>query len=390
MKRFENIFRTIFLALFLIIASQAVYAQEDSLSEADNIEIGLITCSPHEEIYSLYGHTALRCHNLRTGEDFVYNYGIFNFSAPHFMLRFVFGLTDYELGRAPTRPFCNYYREWGSQVTEHVLNLTRAEKMRILDALLTNYRPENRTYRYNFFYNNCSTRPRDIIEGHLDGKIVYHPRTDYEPTYREMLHSHNAHHSWTTFGIDLLLGINADRKTTMRQQEFLPENLRYDFDHADIDRGGQQVPLIKERRQLVKPGIQLVEQDFPLSPMSCALLLLGISLIIFGFEYVKKTTLRLFDIMLMLLTGLAGIVLTVMIFSEHPATSLNLQFLILNPLALLFLWKVWKGRKTIWFKFHIILTVLFLLGSIWQDYAEGMEILALCLLLRDLRHYNDK
>lgn len=390
MKRFENIFRTFFLALSLFIASLAVNAQENSPNEADSIEIGLITCSPHEEIYSLYGHTALRCHNLSTGEDIVFNYGIFNFKAPHFILRFVFGLTDYELGLAPTQFFCKYYKDWGSQVTEHVLNLTREEKVKIIDALLTNYRPENRIYRYNFFYDNCSTRPRDIIERNLDGQIIYYPRTDYEPTYREMLHNHNARHPWTTFGIDLLLGVNADRKTTMRQQEFLPENLRYDFDHATIERGGLQVSLIKERRQLVEPGIQLVGQDFPLSPMSCALILLVISLIIFGYEYAKKTTLRLYDIILMLLTGLAGIILTVMIFSEHPATSLNLQILILNPLALLFIWKVWRKRKTVWFKLHLILTVLFLIGSFWQDYAEGMEILALCLLLRNWRHYNDK
>jgi hypothetical protein len=79
-----------------------------------------------------------------------------------------------------------------------------------------------------------------------------------------------------------------------------------------------------------------------------------------------------------------------MIFSEHPTTSLNLQILILNPLSLFFIWPVWKGRKTIWFTLSMVLTMAFFLGSYWQDYAEGMEFVALCLLLRYWKHHNDK
>ena len=92
----------------------------------------------------------------------------------------------------------------------------------------------------------------------------------------------------------------------------------------------------------------------------------------------------------MLLTGLGGLALFVMIFSEHPATSINLQIMVFNPLSLFFIWKVWKGRKTVWFHISLILTIAFFIGGFWQDYAEGMEIVALCLLTRYLRHYNDK
>ena len=356
----------------------------------DSVEIGVLTCAPHEEIYSLYGHTAIRVHDLRNDADWVFNYGVFNFKTPHFALRFVFGLTDYELGIAPTSPFLQYYAEWGSEVTEQVLNLTSEEKQKITEALSINYRPENRIYRYNFFYDNCSTRPRDIIENNLDGKITYNPRTDYSPTYRELVRNHTSRHPWATFGNDLLLGVKADRKTTMREQEFLPENLRYDLDHATITRNGRQEPLVKERRQLVPPGVQIIEDDFPLSPTHCAILLLVISIVIFAYEYIKKKTVRLFDVLLMLLTGLAGLVLFVMIFSEHPTTSINLQILILNPLSLVFIWPVIKGRRTIWFTLNMLFTMGFFVSSFWQDYAEGMEIVALCLLLRYWRHYNDK
>ena len=136
-----------------------------------------------------------------------------------------------------------------------------------MDALSVNYQPENRIYRYNFLYDNCSTRPRDIIEHNINGKITYNPRKDYSPSFREMIREHTARHPWATFGNDLLLGAKADHKTDIREQEFLPENLRYDFDHATVERDGQIVPLVKERRELVRPGVQVIEEDFPLSPI---------------------------------------------------------------------------------------------------------------------------
>lgn len=356
----------------------------------DSVEIGLITCSPHEEIYSLYGHTAIRIHDLRNNADWIFNYGVFNFKAPHFASRFVFGLTDYELGVAPTQPFLNYYAEWGSQVTEQVLNLTIEEKQRIIEALSNNYKPENRIYRYNFLYDNCSTRPRDIIENNIEGNIIYTPRKDFSPTYRELIRKHTVRHPWATFANDILLGVKADHKTTMREQEFLPENLRHDFDYATIERNGQQVPLVKERRELQPPGVQIIEEDFPLSPTQCGILLIVLSLVIFAYEHIKKRIIRLFDVFLMLLTGLAGLVLFIMIFSEHPTTSVNLQIMILNPLSLFFIRPILKGRRTAWFTLSMLLTMAFFIGSFWQDYAEGMEFVALCLLLRYWRHYNDK
>ena len=390
MKQFEIIFRTFFVAFSILLTSNNAIAQDFDLSEMDSVEIGLITCSPHEEIYSLYGHTALRYHDLKRGIDGVYNWGVFDYTKPHFALRFIFGLTDYELGVAPTLPFCQYYAEWGSQVTEHILNLTRVEKWNIRNALIENSKRENRVYRYNFFYDNCSTRPRDIIERNMEGGLVYQPREGYEPTYREMLHQHNSRHQWTAFGIDLLLGIKADAKTNREEQEFLPNNLRQDFDHAYVMRDGRREPLVKECRVLVPAGIQMSQSDFLVSPFIFFAIIFIFTAILSLIEYFKKTQFIWFDTLLMLLTGLPGIVLVLMIFSEHPTTSINLQILLLNPLALLFIWPVWKGRKTKWFTINAICLIAFLIGSLWQDYAEGTIFLASCLLLRCLVHYNDK
>ena len=118
--------------------------------------------------------------------------------------------------------------------------------------------------------------------------------------------------------------------------------------------------------------------------MECAILLLLISLIFIGWEWKRKKTFKYWDALLMLLQGLVGCVLFVMLFSQHPTTSTNLQILLLNPIPLFFIPAVLRRRAVRWWKVLLIMTVLFLLGGIFQHYAEGMMIVALCLLLRVL------
>ena len=380
------------LVLAFSLSFCQIHAQQES-NPMDSVELSLLTCSPHEEIYSLYGHTAIRYHDLRTGEDMVFNWGIFNFKAPHFVLRFIFGLTDYELGLMPFDRFCEYYRKWGSSVTEQVLNLTANEKRNLIQAMSENYLPQNRTYRYNFFFDNCATRPRDMIINNVKGKVEYALIEYDQPTFREMIHRCTEHHEWATCGNDLLLGVRADKKTSREEQEFLPGNLQFDFDHAQIRAiDGSIRPLIKERRIAVKPGVQMREKDFPLSPRECACVLLAVTVILALWEWKRKKVFAWFDALLMLFMGLAGCVLTVMIFSQHPATSINLQLLLFNPVHLFFLPSVLRRSKsTRYWRFLIVTTCLFLAGGVFQEYAEGMYILALCLLIRFVSNIiNDK
>lgn len=384
MKHLKIIFNALKgVLLTLILVSSAPVAAQEDISPMDSVEFSLLTCQPHDEVYSLYGHTAIRYHELRPGGlDWAFNYGVFDFKKPHFVARFVFGLTDYELGAYPYKYFVKEYRRFGSMVTEQVLNLTDEEKMALHDALAINLRPENKIYRYNYFYNNCTTKARDIIESCINGKVEYTGREDYTPSYRDMVHSMTRNNPWSRFGNDLLLGIKADWKTDLRQQEFLPGNLLYDFDHAQIYSNGSYRPLIKERRIAVPAGVQIIESGFPLTPLACAAILLAVGIVIFFFEWRKKRVFVLWDVLLMITTGTIGIVLTLMLFSQHPTVSLNLQIILCNPLPWLFLWPVIRGRETRYWKITAILAVLFLIGSFFQCYAEGIHVLALCLLMQ--------
>ena len=381
--------------ILLAGVSTPVFAQEstiDSISAdpMDSVEISLLTCQPHDEVYSLYGHTAIRFHDMRKGTaiDAAFNYGVFDFKKPFFALRFVFGLTDYELGAYPYNLFLGEYRHFGSMVTEQVLNLTSEEKARLREALGENLKPENSVYRYNYFYNNCTTKARDIIEQCISGKVEYAEREGYTPTYREMVHEMTRNNPWAQFGNDVLLGIKADMKTNLRQQEFLPYNLMYDFDHAQIYENGQYRPLVKERRTAVPGGVQIRKNGFPLSPLVCAIIVLAIGLAIFFIEWKKRCTFIVWEVLLMVTTGIFGIILTLMLFSQHPTVSLNLQFILLNPLPWFFLWPVIRAKKTSYWHITAVLCILFLIGSLFQSYAEGIWSLALCLLLQCVLHTN--
>lgn len=405
-KHLEKVIKLRFIALITLIISEisVSYAQNglspvsesndtvfSEIDPMDSVEVSLITCSPHEEIYSLYGHSALRWHDLHktgptAGQDLVFNWGLFNFNKPYFVLRFVFGLTDYELGTINYEYFVPYYRKWGSSVTEQVINLTNDEKRNLQKALAENLKPENKVYRYNYFYDNCSTRPRDIIERSLNGKVEWADREDYKPTFREMVRECNRNHDWSRFGNDILLGLKADFKTDRIEQEFLPMNLMQDMAMAQVYVNGEYRPLVKEQRDVVPPGVQMIEPDWILSPTEMAIIIVLVALSIMFAEWKQKKCFIWWDVMLMVVEGLIGLLLTVMIFSQHPTTSINLNILLFNPLPLFFIPSVIKGRNT-WFKVLAAMIVLYALGSIWQSYPEGIWSLALCLLSRIVIRY---
>ena len=388
MKHLKIIFRTFFLLSAALFIAPAVHAEETMTPDyLDSVEVSLLTCQPHDEVYSLYGHTALRWHDLHAGgSDIAFNWGVFNFKAPHFTTRFVFGLTDYELGAYPYRMFVKEYQHFGSMVTEQVLNLTADEKLTLRNKLMVNLREENVVYRYNFFYNNCTTKARDMVEQSISGKLEYADIEDYEPTYRDMVHEMTRNNPWSRWGNDLLLGIKADQKTDRRQQEFLPNNLLRDFDRAQIYENGVYRPLVKDHHIAVPAGVQIIQQGFPLTPMQCFIILLVIGVIIFLIEWMKRCAFIIWEVLLMVVSGVIGIVLTLMVFSHHPTVSLNLQILFFNPIHLLFLWPVIRGKQTRYWLIIAVLCVLFLIGSLFQSYAEGIWSLALCLLLQSILH----
>ncbi len=357
-------------------------ASKDNNIKGDSIEMSLLTCSPRQEVYSLYGHTAIRYRNITTGEDWAFNYGVFNFNKPFFVLRFTFGLTDYELGVIPFRRFVSGYKRAGCRVTEQELNLTIEEKYRLLHALNENYAPQNRTYRYNYLYDNCTTRARDIIERSITGTVEYRINDSLKLSYRDMLHEKTEHYPWATTGNDLCLGVKADMNTDWRERQFLPEVLMKDFETATIADSEGIRPLVKQQRALFDTTKPIAESSFPLTPVECATILLVLIIAVSIVEWRRGRTFVIVDAMLMTLVGVAGTLILALFFSQHPTTSTNLQILLLNPLPLFFIHKVIKRRKSAYWKLSLILISTYYMGGLVQHYADGMDIIAFCLLCR--------
>ena len=371
----------LYIVLTFILSVVNATAGAQSMRNPDSIQISLLTCSPGKEVWAQYGHTAIRYYDKESGEDLAINYGIFSLDQTYFIPRFVLGMTDYRMGVQPMDMFLDQYSYEGREVVEQVLNLSAEDKEVIYEALQENMKPENVVYRYNYFFDNCTTRARDMLVNHLHGKVVY-PPAEEDATFRSMIHKWNYKYEWSQFGEDLLLGVNADRKTTKAEQQFLPENLRSDFAKATYN--GK--PLVKETNELLVAETEVAAPAFPLSPLSIALFFAAISLVIMLFSYRKQRVYWVWDAVLMLISGILGIVFFIMIFSQHPCVSINFIIFFFNPLPLFFLYSTIKKKKVTWWKIWGVLIVLGLLGSIFQEMPLPILIVASFLLLHCILH----
>ena len=391
MKRYTH-FTTrlvlLFSCFFLLSELQQTFATTISSTNGEQIvdsstQISFVTCGSGQEIYSLYGHTAIHIKDSSNGLDVAVNYGVFSFRKPYFVLHFIFGLTDYKMGIVPYSIFCQEYKNEERWICEQRLNLNMDEKIAIINAIAENYRPENREYRYNYFYDNCTTRARDMIEDHLnDKKIIYSDKDTQCETYRQLIHKCCIAHPWARFGNDMLLGLQADFNISSRERQFLPIVMMHDLDGARI----HGKALVCDKKMVVEPNYQPQNNTFPLTPRVCALLFLAVIVILSIIECATKKLFRWLDAILMTMCGLAGIILTLMLFSQHPTVRINLQLLLLNPLPLFFVYPMLRGRMSWQYRMWILLICLFFLGAALQTYAEGMLIVASSLLIRNVRH----
>ncbi len=386
-----KVFSTVVMVIVFLSVSAKMHARSNGVNDKsgllDSVKISLLTCSPGEEVYSLYGHTAIRYTDLSSGIDIAVNYGMFSFKKPFFVLRFIFGLTDYDMGIFPFDVFVEEYKESGRSVIQQELNLTQEEKSKIRNAIEENYRQENRTYRYNYFYDNCTTRARDIICSNLNGEIRFPQSKDGYPSFREMVHSMNGDHPWARLGNDLLLGVKADLKTDVKEHQFLPYNLMNDFNKSVIkDNTGAERALVEKSTVIIDSVKTSNEKEFPVRPITCAWIIFSVVVVSVIIEILTRKHFWGFDTTLMALDGLFGIVIFLMFFSQHPTTSTNLQIFLFNPLPLFYVYRVAKNAKkhksdSFW-KYAAASLILFFIGGFFQNYAEGTVVLALSLLVR--------
>ncbi len=371
--------------MLLGLACQPTQAQPTQENE-DSLQIGLLTCSPGTAVYELYGHTALRVRNAKDGTDWVFNYGIFDFSTPNFTWRFMLGETDYTLGVSTFRQFARHYAHDGRSVTEQVLNLTPDETYAIAHALDSIVCLHNWTYRYNFLYDNCTTRAVQHVIKALDGKIQW-PKQSAQVTFRDIIHEFSADASpWNCFGQDLILGTETDQPLTTDQQLFSPVYASRLFGEAQIvGDDGSKRPLVRST-ELVVDVAPLPDSRFPLTPMAVCIILIVVVAAVTVWEYKRRHVFTVTDDLLLFVQGLAGLLVAFLYFcSSHPGVGSNWLIVWLNPLPIIYLgWKIKQNIQNRPDHFHVVSGVLlglFAAAAIFSGQKIPVEIYLLALIL---------
>ncbi len=385
-------------AVSAIAADSALVAEATPQPDSAFV-ISLLTCSPGQEVYELYGHTAIRVRSAARGIDQVFNYGVFSFEQPHFIWRFVLGQCDYMV---VPQDFCDFIAEYaqrGSSVTEQVLNLNSSEASALASDLYSNILPENREYRYNIFRNNCTTKARDIIEANIRGNVVY-PVRPQRNSFRTILYEFTEGHPWAREGNDLLLGVTVDTAIVERDEMFSPIYMMHYADSAFIDAGRKALrPFVSERHELLAENAERQAlaagqlPQVPFTPAALAWSILAAGVLLALFELLHGRIIWPIDAVLLTLQSLAGVLLTFMsVASEHPGVASNWQIWVLNPLPLFFFYAIIKADiRRQGHVYHTIaaawlLTFVALYFVVPQHFSQSILPVALLLLSRAIVH----
>jgi len=379
------------LLVLTVLLASSVSVNSQVLSK--NAELSLITCSPGSELYSIFGHSAIRVYDSTTNTDLIFNYGVFDFSTPNFYWKFVRGKLRYQLAIQDMDRFLQEYRMEGRSVKEEKFLLTEREKNRMISFLRRNYLPENRYYLYDFFYNNCSTKIWDVLKSQVDSKLEFDTSVYAPRSFRDLMSPYLETVPWARLGIDILLGVPADKIATFPQQMYLPDYLSRNMSHTLRSNGvsGQEKVLGAEN-VIVKRNPELSNFNTPaVGPIVAGWLLLIVVIVLTLFGGVKGR--KWFDGIFITILGLLGVVLIFMwTATNHQQMDWNLNILWANPVGLAFTWFLLRNkmRSASWV-YGILMVISILTLIFWQlipqDLNQALVPLVLAIALRGSDHF---
>jgi hypothetical protein len=375
MNRLKNIF-----LLLLFLGFGFAQGQPDS----SKLRISLLTCTPGSELYSVFGHNALRIIDSASGTDVVYNYGTFNFSDPDFYTKFVRGKLLYFLSQSSFDDFMAEYRYFKRGVIEQVLNLNSSEKTQLQQFMFDNIREENRYYSYDFLFDNCSTRLRDLIfkNSNIQG-VAIGPFVAPKTTFRDHLHAYldKANMKWTALGIDLIVGLQADAEMDVYESMFLPEFLAKGV--LKTKKGNDNL-LVEE--QIILPDGQAQQGRTPFWKLPF-FAIFCFSFVWVGLGFFKGKWNRyqsVLDRIVFMLTGMLGLVMVFMWFgTDHANCSKNINLVWAIPvnMAIPFLMGNSKPLVYTYLKIYSLLLLLLMIVTMlnpgWLNLALYPLLLAL-------------
>ena len=351
-------------------------------------QISVFTILPGDELYTKFGHSAIRVKDPERHIDWVFNYGTFDFNTPHFYLKFVRGRLNYMLSVQTYQSFYNEYKYERRSSFEQILDLTQPQKERIFKFLWWNAQPENRYYLYDFLYDNCATRVRDVLVKELGDSLIL-PRKDLHTTFRHEI-SRYISNPWLMFGINLLIGPTGDRKLDMYTAMFLPVYVDSTLAQAYVlHPDGQKKPLVRQAHFIYKFSRPRPAATWWYSPLLVFTLLLLVVVAVSLREAKFKRRVAWLDVVIFAVIGLVGVVLLGMwLLTDHQVAQNNWNIAWAFPLHLFYAFLVttqapskFTGLYANFFRFYY-LALLIMFPFLPQQLDLATIPLMLILLVR--------
>ena len=374
--------------VFSLIAS-CLFVHFLLAQDSCRFQISLLTCTPGEELYSTFGHSALRVTDSSSGADIIYNYGTFDFDDPNFYSKFTRGKLLYFVSIEGFENFMKAYEYEQRGITEQVLNLSCEEKEKLVNALKENAKDENKYYKYDFVVDNCTTRLRDMVFKNSDSPVVTkNIRPKIRITFRNLIHENldKSYQYWSKLGIDALLGNPVDKKISNNEAMFLPDYLLKGFDSTKAN--GK--PLVSAKNEILR-GNLAIEKAPLLSPFA-VFTILFLFIAVLMFMRTSNRFFAVFDFILFFLAGTLGILILFMWFgTDHPECKNNFNITWAFPLHFLIVFFIFQ--KWHWLRYYFLVSsiILLLLLLLWKWIPQEMNnasipVVAL-LLLRSAARY---
>ncbi|PKA82102.1 uncharacterized protein DUF4105 [Ulvibacter sp. MAR_2010_11] len=362
-------------SLFLLFVSIELKAQYIPISE--EAEVSILTIGPGAQLYDKFGHSAYRVKDETTGLDLVFNYGVYDFDTPNFYTKFAQGKLLYKLDVSLYEPFFETYKAQNRWIKEQELNLTYYQKKNVFEFLQNNAKPENKFYKYDFFFDNCATKIRDVLVSVLGADLKYNDASvpeDY--TFRELIQKNVYWNSWGSLGMDVAIGAVVDKKATAWEYQFLPDYVFEEAATATLQQRGGKTPLVKKSQTLFQNSPTKEEQNFFASPLFF-FGLLGVFIIIATFrDYKNKFRSRYLDVSISLITGLIGVFLLLLwVATDHTATANNYNLLWAFPLNIILAFFAVKRQPPMWVQRYVFL-LLVLLVLMTIHWITGVQVFA--------------
>lgn len=386
---------------FILLSSAPIFAQDIIPIElTEDSKISMITCSPGAELYSTFGHSAIRVKDPNLNIDIVFNYGTFDFATPNFYAKFVKGKLNYILSVSSFPDFIHEYVMENRWVVEQVLDIELVEKQSLFDSLRINYLPENREYLYDFFFDNCATRIRDIFYEKLDGVEFDYSEVENNNSFRDLLKPYIKPYPWVEFGINLALGAKADRIASPWETMFLPDHMLDLFRYARIERDSTS-SLLCYPETIISEGFGLPETRLKIdNPIIVFWALFVLGTFITFFDLKRRKPSKWFDIVIFGFTGLLGILLLFLwLGTDHTVMVHNYNLLWAIPLHFPAIFIVFRKKYSAFARKYFLLTsiILLLVVVLWRIIPQELPIVilpfVLLMMLRALlltRNFNRK